>query len=156
MLEQVETFLVPYFTSNVISLALLFVCFKWHTVGRILFGLIFLAASIFNSYLALTAPQAYLMYGDLTPVQLYKEFIFGLFSDYTMWFVLAIAVGQLLIAIGLLFNGKLLLPAVIGAIVFLLAIVPLGVGSAFPAGLILAFGVWVLYRKRELQVSLPV
>ncbi|HPF67714.1 MAG TPA: hypothetical protein PLC20_08575, partial [Flavobacteriales bacterium] len=62
----------------------------------------------------------------------------------------AIAFGQGLVALGLLGRGMLRRIAAIGGIVFLVAIAPLGVGSAFPSSLLLALGLFLsVFRKRR-------
>lgn len=147
MLEQVEKFLLPWVLSNFLSLILVYVCFRWQKAGRLFFGVIFLLAAFFNAYMAIYRPSAYLDYGELAFLDFYKAFIYGFFSKNTTVLVLLIAAGQLGIAIGMLFNGRLLLPAVIGAAAFLLAIVPLGVGSAFPATLIMVAALIILLVK---------
>jgi hypothetical protein len=63
--------------------------------------------------------------------------------------VVSIAVGQLLIFLGLLFNKMWVRLACIGGIIFGLAIGPLGVGSAFPATISMAVSFFILLKKYE-------
>jgi hypothetical protein len=145
---QIEKFLLEWSVVNALSFILLYVCLKWQKAGRYIFGFVFLAASGVNSYLGLFRPSVYLDYGELTWFSFYKAFIYGFFSQHTTAVILIIAACQFLIALGLFLGGKLFVPAILGATVFLLAIVPLGVGSAFPATLIMSLGLLYLLKKR--------
>ncbi|NNM33152.1 MAG: hypothetical protein HKO53_08800, partial [Gemmatimonadetes bacterium] len=74
--------------------------------------------------------------------------ILGWFRDHTTALVLSIAAGQLTIAVLMALNATWgLRLGVIGAIVFLLAIVPLGVGSALPFSLIYGAALVVMVRR---------
>jgi hypothetical protein len=144
-------YLGPYIGSNIVAIGLLVVAAKWPKVARALFILIFLAACIVNAFTVLTQPEAYLMYGETAVVQAYRDFIYGPFSQYTAAFVLAIAIGQLAVAALLVGKGILLRLGVIGGIIFLTAIAPLGVGSAFPFSLFAIAALLVMYRKLSRQ-----
>jgi hypothetical protein len=99
-----------------------------------------------NLNAVLRSPQIYVAaYGPLAFA--YQKFIYGPFVANPSWFVVPIAVGQLAIGISLL--TRLWIKAgLCGAMLFLLAITPLGVGSAFPCTLILIVGLVILYRKQ--------
>ncbi len=87
-------------------------------------------------------------------LNIYQNFIYGFFSEYTIPLVLLIALGQLGIAVFLAFGGPLLTVGVFGGIVFLLAITPLGFGSGFPCTLILALALGVmLWKLRRLEMQ---
>ena len=146
-------YLGPYIGSNVIAVALIVVAVLRPKIARAIFALIFLAAGAFNAYTALTQPEAYLAYGELTFFPFYRDFIDGVFSSYTAIFVLAIAAGQLIVGILLATASRniLLTLGVIGAIIFLTAIAPLGIGSAFPFSIfaITALVVMALKLRRQ-------
>ena len=144
-----EEYLFPWIISNAVSLVLLFVCYKWNKIGRYLFSFIFLAASIVNTFEAIHNPSTYVdAYGKLA-FFFYEDFIYGIFSHHTTVIVLSIAAGQLLISIFLFLGKKFLKYGVLGGIVFLLAITPLGLGSAFPATLLMAAALAVLFVKHR-------
>lgn len=147
-MNALETYLIPYLISNFIAVALLVSAFKLPTITRWLFVVIFLAAGLFNTYTAALNPLAYLMYGEMA-MPFYQDFINGIFSQYTQLFVLHIAVGQLLVALFLALRGLWFRLGVLGSIIFLLAIMPLGVGSAFPCSLILAIAIYIVYQKHK-------
>jgi hypothetical protein len=82
---------------------------------------------------ALHTPQFYIDYADLTFSDIYKQFILDWFSNHITVVVGFIATCQALIAVAMLLKGWIFKLGAIGAIIFLLAIVPFGVGSAFPS-----------------------
>jgi len=140
-------YLGPFIGSNVVAIALLLVAALWPKVARVLFVVIFIAAGIFNAYTVITEPMAYVVgYGDLAVLKLYQDFIHGVFSQYTTAFVLAIAVGQITVGGLLIAKRPLLTLGVIGGIIFLVAIAPLGVGSAFPFSVFAIAALVVMYR----------
>jgi hypothetical protein len=125
-------YIVPFVVSNLIALAMLFVAWRWPRVAQWSCALVFLWAAVTNAATAIARPQAYLEYAALTPFAVYRRFITGWFSGHTREMVLAIAGGQLAIAILLVRSWPWRALGVFGALVFLMAIAPLGVGSAFP------------------------
>ena len=140
--------LIPYAVSNVIALLLMWLCWKKPVTGLIAFGIIFILAGIFNFYTASANPLLYQSYADGTIFGFYNRFITGYFRDHTAMIVRFIAAGQMLTGILILIRkGKALLGGILGAIIFLVAIAPLGTGSAFPATLILALAVFIAYKK---------
>jgi hypothetical protein len=124
--------------SILCALALLAVSLAAPSAGRLLFVALFAWAAQVNLRTALTTPEVYLDYAALADLDLYRRFIEGFFADHVTAIVGAIAVGQAAIAALLLIKGFPRVLGLAGAFVFLLAIVPLGVGSGFPATLIMA------------------
>ena len=143
-----EKYLVPFIISNIVALFLIFVCYRWFNIGRTLFGLIFISAGVFNFYTATTSPDVYVeVYGSTAVFSFYRDFIYGLFSQHTGLFVRLIAIGQFAAGI-LLFTRKIYFRlGIIGATIFLAAISPLGIGSAFPCTILMIAGLYLLYRK---------
>jgi len=137
----------PHLASIAIALLLAVAAWKRPNLGRALFVVLFALASLLNTYVALTAPDQYLDYAKLTESPVYRAIILGPFARHIVEYVLAIACGQAMIALGLTMRGLLARGAAVGGIVFLVAIAPLGVGSAFPSSLILAGGLAVLLRR---------
>ena len=140
-------YMVPFVVSNTIAVVLLVVSYIWPKIIRWVFAGIFIAAGLFNAYTGITQPEAYLMYGELALIQFYKDFIYGVFSQYTTLFVLAIALGQLAVGVLLSRPEPLLRLGVLGAIFFLGAITPLGIGAAFPSTVIAIYTLTVMYRR---------
>jgi hypothetical protein len=146
-MEQEYTSL-PYIISNIIAVFAAIAAMLWPTVARVLLSAIFIAASFFNAYTAFADPNLYLAFGELASNDFYRSIILGPFSRHIQLYILLIAVCQLLIGVFGSYKGRLMKIAMIGGVVFLLAIVPLGTGSAFPAPLMLALAYMTLLRKR--------
>lgn len=142
-----QTMHVAYLTSNIVGILLVIIAMLWPNVARVLFSILFIWASYYNATTAINDPRIYLGYADLTSSTLYRDFIYGPFSNNITLFVLLIAAGQMFIGIFSLYRGDLMKMAMVGAIIFLLAIAPLGIGSAFPCTLIMAMAYVILLRK---------
>ena len=131
--------------SNVVAITLLLVSRKRKNVARVLFAILFIWASWANWKTAHYNPADYLAYGKYA-IGLYKQIIYGGFSRHITGYVSCIAIGQLLIGLGLLARGIVVKIACIGGIIFLLAIAPLGIGAAFPFSLIACVALYILYK----------
>lgn len=140
-------YLGPYIGSNVFALALLGVAILRPRVARWAFAAIFIAAGIFNAYTALTTPDAYVMYGETAFLPLYRRFITGVFSQAPTAFVLPIAAGQTTAGVLLTRRGLAFRLGALGACIFLAAIIPLGVGSAFPFSLTAIAAIIIMATK---------
>ena len=141
-----KIYLVAYIISNAFALMLLFFSWKHIKLARVIFSFLFAWASWINWSTALNSPDDYLGYSNLALLPLYKNFIQGWFASHIQVIVGVIATCQALIAISLLLKGVLYKIGIIGGSIFLLAIMPLGVGSAFPCTLILAIAISMLYK----------
>lgn len=145
------TFRVEWLYVHMLAIAFSIVmavaAWKRPNVGRGLFAALFLWAGLFNAQTAIQRPAEYLGYATLTESPAYRAIIEGPFARHITTYVLLIAVGQLCIGVGMLLRGTLTRVACIGAIAFLLAIAPLGIGSGFPSTLIMAGGAAVLLRR---------
>jgi hypothetical protein len=143
-------YLVPYIISNLFALALIAIAVKWPGVARVLVGVGFFAAACANTFAAIRHPQDYLGYAPLAALSIYRNFIQVYFSHNPALFVIPIAICQLIIGLLVhLTKGRWLKLGLTGGIVFLLAIMPLGVGSAFPATLLMAIALVVLFKHES-------
>lgn len=140
-------YMVPFIVSNVVALLLLVAAIVWPRVARVVFVLIFLAAGLFNAYTAITTPEAYLMYGEMALLPFYRAFIYGFFAQNITALLLLIAAGQIAVGALLANHGFFFQLGVLGAIVFLAAIAPLGVGSAFPFSLVAIIALLVMQAR---------
>jgi hypothetical protein len=138
-------YLVPLLISNFAAILVLLASWKYPRVCRFLFFLLFTWAGWMNWTTVLGNPESYLEYGRLTWTDVYREFINGWFSNHLVLAVGFIATCQWMIAAGMVMKGLLFKIAAIGAIVFFLAILPLGVGSGFPCTLIAAIAMLRLF-----------
>ncbi len=142
-------FLLPFLISNSIALLLLIFSFRWTIVAKYLWAFIFLAAGGINLFFSQSKPDIYVQSFGPPAIDLYQRFIYGFFSQYTEFMVLTIAIGQLLVGVLLLCHNKLFRLGILGGTVFLLAIAPLGIGSAFPATLLGAISLVVLLQQTK-------
>ena len=144
---MLSEYLIPYLTSNAIAVAILVLACTRPRLARILLVAIFVWAAVTNSRIALSNPTVYVEYGDLALLSWYRDFIHGWFSRHIELFVLPIAAGQLAVAILLVGPRSWRRLGVAGAVVFLLAIAPLGVGSAFPFSFTLSAALIAMHLK---------
>ncbi len=146
MLEQIQEYLLPYTISQVMAIVILLASWKLPRLGRLFFALLFGWAAWMNSTTALKNPEAYLEYAEMS-TPLYSKFITGWFSHHITEIILVVAAGQLMISIGMLLKDWWVKLACIGAFTFLLAIAPLGVGSAFPFSVFTCIAAALIYQK---------
>jgi hypothetical protein len=139
--------------SNLGAALILLASWRWRNAGRVLFFVLFLWAAGINMRLALLDPGSYLEYARWA-VEPYRRFILGPFARHAGLFVGAIAVGQLAIAVLVALRGRAVALGLAGAVIFLLAIAPLGRGSAFPFSLIASAAAVLLARHRYVR-TLP-
>lgn len=143
-----QTYLLLYIISNVVALLILWSAWKHQRIARLLFFLLFIWASWTNWKTALNNPQFYTEYADLSFLNIYRQFIRGWFSEHVTEMVGFIATCQALIAVSMLLKGWMLKTGAIGAIIFLLGIAPLGVGSAFPFSITASLALYLILKNR--------
>lgn len=138
-------YIIPWTISQVAGLLILLAAWKKPVWTRYIFAFLFLAAGIFNWFTSMRTPGAYLMYAE-TAVPLYRDFISGWFSNHIRVVIPVIATGQLAIGLMMLAGGSWQALGCLGIMVFLLAIAPLGVGSAFPFSIVVSVAAYLVYR----------
>jgi hypothetical protein len=146
-MEALREWLMPYLISNIVFVLSIVAAIKRPMWTRIFFAGFFLWAAYFNSTTAIQSPEIYLTYATLDALPAYSKFINGFFSEHIRVIVFTIAVGQFLIALGLMLNKFWVKLACAGGIIFGLAIAPLGVGSGFPATVCMAIAFFILLKK---------
>jgi hypothetical protein len=144
-----QTYVLLLAISNAIAILQLIAAIKWPRLARFSFFILFTWASYTNWKTALYTPHYYLEYADLTWSSWYKDFINGWFADHVKLGVGFIATCQALMALSMLLKGCLFKMGAIGAIIFLLSILPFGVGSGFPCTAIMAIAIIILIRKHK-------
>lgn len=137
--------ITAYVLSNIAAVAFFVATFYSNRLARILFAALFICAAFINWSVVHTNPTGYLDYSKYA-VGLYRDIIVGPFQNHIIPIVSFIAVCQVLIGLGLLYKGRILRTACVVGSIFLVAISPLGIASAFPSGLIWAVGLFVLYK----------
>ena len=150
-MELLGEYFIPWIISNSVAVLLLLAAIKKPKLARLLFALLFLWACWLNYTTAHKNPTDYLNYANLTPFSVYSDFISGWFKSHIIAIVTLISIGQGLIGLGLLLKGWIVRLAGIGAVIFFLAIAPLGIGSAFPFSLIAIAAIYFILKKDELN-----
>ena len=150
-MDLLREYLVPWSISNTAAILVLITALERPKFARLLFVILFAWASWINTITAQHSPESYIEYAAFTPFAFYKNFINGWFAAHVTTMVTLIAAGQGLIAIGFALKGWFVRLAGIGAIIFFLAIAPLGIGSGFPCTLIGAITVYILLKKDPLN-----
>ena len=148
-MEALKEWLLPYLISNIVFGLSVVAALKKPMWARIFLGGFFLWASYFNSTSSVASPEIYLNYARLDALPVYSRFILGFFSQHITVFVFAIAVGQFMIFLGMIFNRTFTKLGCIGGAIFGIAIAPLGVGSAFPATVSMAIAFFILFKKYD-------
>lgn len=141
----------PYTGSNIFALGLLLMSYKKPQAARYFYAFLFLAAAIANAKVALTNPSDYSNYA-VYAWPIYREFIQGPFTEIIRPMVLSIALGQIILGFGFLIRALYPL-ACLGAILFFMAITPLGLGAAFPFTLLASLGCFFIFKQKHLPES---
>jgi len=150
-MDLLREYFVPWILSNGIAVLFLVAAIVKPKLARLLFALLFAWACWLNYTTAHYNPEEYLNYAVLTPFDLYRDFINGWFKEHIISMVTIIAFGQGLIALGMLLKGWMVRIAGLGAIVFFLTIVPLGIGAGFPATILSALSIYFILKNDDLN-----
>ena len=141
----------PYILSNFVAVLIIYICIMKPVFGRMCMSLLFLGASVVNTVIAISYPWLYLTYADVAALPGYVQFINGFFSRHITTIILFIAAAQFLIGMLLVWKGKMEKLALVGAVIFLLAIAPLGAGSSFPCSLLLTVACILLMKEKKID-----
>lgn len=148
-MNELKQYAIAYTISNILAVLSIAGAIQKPRLTRIGLAAIFLWASYMNSNIAIHEPARYLEYSRFAIAPFYKDFINGYFSTHIREIVIPIAIAQFLVFAGLL-QGKIWTKlACIGGIIFGLSITPLGIGSAFPATLLMAIAFFILLIKYD-------
>jgi len=150
-MDLFREYFIPWILSNSIAILILVAAIRKPKLARLLFALLFAWACWLNYTTAHYNPEEYLNYAVLTPFALYHDFINGWFKAHIVSMVTIISLGQGLIAIGMLLKDWVVRLASLCAIVFFLAIAPLGIGAGFPATLISILAIYFILKKDDLN-----
>jgi hypothetical protein len=144
-----QTYLLLLMISNVIAILQLIAAVKWPRIARLSFFVLFVWASWTNWTTSQQTPQFYLDYAGLALIQWYSDFIRGWFAEHIQLVVGFIAICQALIAVSMLLKGWIFKIGSIGAIIFLISILPFGVGSGFPCTGTMAVAILILLKRHS-------
>ncbi len=141
-----DIIIYAYAGSIILSAGSIIIALRYKTLGRILFSLLFLWAGFYNLHTAFIRPQEYLGFAHFAYSDWYQSFITGFFSHHITLIITAIAIGQIAIAILIALRGRAVILGLAGAVIFLVAITPLGIGSAFPSTILMSIAAILLLR----------
>jgi hypothetical protein len=145
-----SNYILPYIISNIIGLLFLWAAIKKPPLARLMFLLLFSWACVANYTLSHQKPEAYLEYAN-SAISWYADFINGWFRQHITVMVSLIAMGEGLIAIGMLLKGWWVKMASIGVIIFLIAISPLGYYAGFPFEITVSLAAYFIIKKDSLD-----
>jgi hypothetical protein len=141
-----NNWILPYIISNIVAFLFLWAAIKKPYLARLMFVFLFGWAAIVNYSISHDRPEVYLEYGNVS-LKWYSNFIRGWFSRHIVEMVSLIALGQALIAVGMILKGWCVKLACAAAILFFLAIAPLGVYAAFPFSITASIAAYIITRK---------
>jgi len=144
-----QLYMIFLIISNVLAILQLIAAIKLPQLAKLSFFLLFAWACWVNWKTSQEAPHFYLDYADLAWSESYRAFILGWFSDHIKPVVGIIATCQGLIAISMLLRGWIFKIGCFGAMIFLIAILPFGVGSGFPCTATMAIAIYILSKKKH-------
>ena len=145
-------FSLTYLVANMVSLVVLIAAISRPVTARAMLSLIFIGAGLFNAVMGIREPALFMAYGAMTPLRVYEQFIYGAFRNNVTAIVLSISICQLIAGIFIAAGRSLMIAGLTAAITFLVAIAPLGAGSAFPSTLLLATAAMILlFKERSLS-----
>lgn len=145
------TFVLLLVIANLIAILQIIAAAKAPRIARVSFLLLFSWACWINWKTSQQSPELYLEYAGLAWSKWYRHFIDGWFSRHIKLAVGFIATCQGLIATSMLFKGLPFKIGCIGAIIFLVAILPLGIGAGFPSTALMAVAVYMLFRQKTVH-----
>ena len=146
--QNISLLLIFYGFSNIAGLLILWAAFRRPKLARLALVMMFGSAAWVNYSAAQESPEMYLSYSRYA-IKWYADFISGWFQTHITLMISLIAIGQGVIALGMIYSGIWMKIACLGVIVFLIAIAPLGFGAAFPFPLTVAFAAWKIIRKDD-------
>lgn len=161
-----DFYLKMLISSNMVALLQMVLAIKWPRIARLSFFILFAWACWTNWTESRQNPEVYLNYANFAWIDWYRDFITGWFAQHVQLAILIIAACQGMIAFSMLLKGFIFRIGATGAIIFLLAISPLGIGAGFPCTVIMAIAIYFLLKtqadkfiwqesaKREKGVSL--
>ncbi len=148
-MQSYQEYFIPIFVSNLLAIVLMLLSYHFPRVLRVIWGAVFIIAGIINLITVYNNPLIYIEGFGPTAIPFYQEIIYGPFSEYPGFYITLISIGQIIIG-GMIWSKKFwFILGCLGAVIFLLAIVPLGVGSAFPSTVFMALAIIFLMRKKR-------
>lgn len=114
--------------GSVVVLGIIILCLLRPNAGRIFLGFFYSAMGLgVNLVLGLTNPQSYLEMGRGASIPLYRELFSQIISLNPILFILLIAAFQITMGLLILYKQRAVKIGLVGTMVFVVAITPLGI-----------------------------
>ena len=119
--------LIPIVVSTMFVLAVVILCIVKSNAGRIFLGFFFLVMAIgVNGSFTFTNPQAYVEYATGALIPLYRDVALSVVELNPMLFGLALMIFEIAMGLLLLHKGKSVKIGLVGTMLFLIGLAPLG------------------------------
>jgi hypothetical protein len=142
----------PITVMLALILLVLGLCLWRPNAGRIFLGLFYMVMGLgINTPVALLSPEAYLAMGAASPLSWYRALFADVVAINPTLFVLPIAAFQVAMGALILGAGRRVKVGLLGTILFMVAILPLGTIQLTSLGLILAQG-YLLTQEFDLSL----
>ncbi len=142
-----DTIFYAYAGSLILSAVLIVISLRIKTLGRILFSLIFLWAGFYNLRTAFIRPEEYLGFAHFAYSELVSKLHYRIFftSYYNYYCIHCHRTNCYRHTHCVARTSRY--PGISRCVIFLVAIAPLGIGSAFPSTILMAIAAILLLRN---------
>ena len=148
-LAQYQEYFIPIFIGNLLAIILMLLSYHFPRVLRVVWGAIFITMGIISLITVYNNPSVFIDLIGSKPVKFYQEFINKTLLKNPGAYISLLGVIQILFG-GMIWSRKVwFILGCIGAVLFLLAILPLGVALTFPLTIFMALSIIFLMRKRR-------
>jgi hypothetical protein len=130
--------LTPLLLGWAFAIVMIVLCAEAPQIGRIVFGIFFLIMALVNLVLTVVNPQIYLAFGETTLIPALQEFVLVVFAQDPLFYLIPIVLAQIGMGVMLLSKDPWVHLGLMGAMIFVAAIVPLGNETLANLGLMLA------------------
>jgi len=144
-----EHIVAAYIISHLAAIGFVLAAWRWPRMARGVAGIGFLLAGGFNMWTAMRTPEVYVQGFGPHALPPFRDFIYGPFSRHITAIVAGIVGAQTAIGVLAFAPPPWRKLSFLGAIIFLVAITGLGVGSTAPATLVFAAGMLLLLLERS-------
>jgi hypothetical protein len=148
-LAPYQEYFIPIFIGNLLAIILMLLSYHFPRVLRVIWGAIFITMGVVSLITVYNNPSVFIDLIGSKPVKFYQDFIDKTMVEHPGAFILLLGVIQILFG-GMIWSRKVwFILGCIGAVLFLLAILPLGLAITFPLTIFMALSIIFLMRKRR-------
>ena len=137
---------IPYIVSSIFVLGVVILCFFKPKIGRIFLGFFYIFLGIIvHGIFIIKNPESYINFGNSASIQLYRELTTHLIALNPVVFGFLLMVFEVIMGLLILNKNTLIKIGLIGTIIFLLALIPMGKIQLIWLGLIV--GQMYLFKR---------